>query len=110
MCKLTKQNFTLARKCRVALKDLIYNNNDVSIIADIILAQYNVNVVAFVLAATILSKSSVLKDAEYSGVANEWAEKYKDEIGFLSDSINIKNAPVRKIENLTEVIKKRKVI
>jgi hypothetical protein len=107
MCKLNRTDFNEARICKNQLQKLLHSETDVSIIVDTILTSNNLNSLLYVLAATVLEKSSIV-NAEYKQATQKWAEKYYNKIGFLSESIMIKNAPTVKIENLIYYVTKRK--
>lgn len=99
MCQLKRMEFSEAKRCQSELQKLLYSETDIGIISDKILSNHSKNSVLIVLAATILRKSSIVND-EYSLYSRNWAQKYQNKIGFLGESIKIKNAPVVKIEGL----------
>lgn len=108
MCKLNRAEFHEAKKCRKELKKMLYTENDVGIITDIILSSNSKNSLINVLAATVLQNSSIL-GYDYDSDTYEWANKYKKKIGFLGESIMIDKAPVTKIEKLIFYITRRKI-
>lgn len=107
MCQLKRTEFNEAKRCKNNLHKLLYSETDIAIIADKILSIHTKSSVLMVLAATVLEKSSIV-NTEYSSYSTNWARKYRNKIGFLSESIKIQNAPTVKIENLIYFMTKKK--